>query len=313
VNYFSFFDGIGATHAALLPLGYQCIGVSEIDKQCNKLLETKFGFRNYGNFTNWKSWNFDKPFDLTIGGSPCQSFSSLGKRQGTESPNGQLTMQYVDFICSHRPKYFLWENVAAVLTHDGGRMFRWMLHQFTKFGYGLAWRVLNCRHFGGTSSAQHRRRVFALGCFDDPTSAAKILFESPKVSGCTKTSHETGKENLPAVAFGHCTDSMQNQKDRHRERYRLCNPILGTLTCQIDAGAEQVDRIVVDGGRPRYLLPREYELLQGFESDYTLGFSDSARYKMIGNSMPVPVIRWLGQRILAVDTEVTALARSKAS
>jgi len=49
----------------------------------------------------------------------------------------------------------------------------------------------------------------------------------------------------------------------------------------------------------RRLTPKECERLQGFPDDYTLipGASDSARYKAIGNSMAVPVMRWIGRRI----------------
>lgn len=51
----------------------------------------------------------------------------------------------------------------------------------------------------------------------------------------------------------------------------------------------------------RRLTPRECERLQGFPDDYSLidGASDNARYKAIGNSFPVPVVRWIGQRIQA--------------
>ena len=49
----------------------------------------------------------------------------------------------------------------------------------------------------------------------------------------------------------------------------------------------------------RRLTPRECERLQGFPDDYTLipGSSDAARYKALGNSMAVPVMRWIGERI----------------
>ena len=60
----------------------------------------------------------------------------------------------------------------------------------------------------------------------------------------------------------------------------------------------------------RRLTPRECERLQGFPDDYTLvpyrrGMAaDSPRYKALGNSMAVPVMRWIGDRIVAVE-EVT--------
>lgn len=61
--------------------------------------------------------------------------------------------------------------------------------------------------------------------------------------------------------------------------------------------------------RPRRLTPRECERLQGFPDDYTLipwrkGVSaDGPRYKALGNSMAVPVMRWIGQRIQQVVFE----------
>jgi DNA (cytosine-5)-methyltransferase 1 len=55
--------------------------------------------------------------------------------------------------------------------------------------------------------------------------------------------------------------------------------------------------------RPRRMTPREWERLQGFPDDYTLvdGADDSPRYEALGNSMAVPVMRWIGERLVAVD------------
>lgn len=49
----------------------------------------------------------------------------------------------------------------------------------------------------------------------------------------------------------------------------------------------------------RRLTPRECERLQGFPDDYTNipGAADGPRYKALGNSMAVPVMRWIGKRI----------------
>ena len=81
MKYFSVCDGIGAAHVALLPLGFQCVGVSEIDKHCNKLIHEKYGFKNYGDFRRWRTFP-ETDCSLIIGGTPCQSFSILGRKQG---------------------------------------------------------------------------------------------------------------------------------------------------------------------------------------------------------------------------------------
>lgn len=54
----------------------------------------------------------------------------------------------------------------------------------------------------------------------------------------------------------------------------------------------------------RRLTPKECERLQGFPDDWTNiheNTSDTARYKALGNSMAVPVMRWIGERIEMVD------------
>ena len=62
-------------------------------------------------------------------------------------------------------------------------------------------------------------------------------------------------------------------------------------------------RVASDHLVPRRLTPREVERCFGFPDDYTLipGSSDSARYEALGNSMAVPVMRWIGRRLLMVD------------
>lgn len=64
------------------------------------------------------------------------------------------------------------------------------------------------------------------------------------------------------------------------------------------------EALVLSGNCVRRLTPRECERLQGFPDDYTLipGASDSARYKALGNSMAVPVMRWIGERIQKWET-----------
>ena len=127
----------------------------------------------------------------------------------------------------------------------------------------------------------------------------------------TTANREARQANTPTAALRDNTDGLQSRRDKyHRARYRQNNPVVGCLTTQIDGGAEQVDLLVIDGNRPRYLTPRECERLQGFPDGYTAGFSDTTRYQMIGNSMAVPVIRWIGERILAADRVARGLAQA---
>lgn len=54
--------------------------------------------------------------DLLVGGPPCQSFSTAGKRGTVEDPRGQLIWDFLRFIDAFKPRYFLMENVRGLLS-----------------------------------------------------------------------------------------------------------------------------------------------------------------------------------------------------
>lgn len=76
--------------------------------------------------------------------------------------------------------------------------------------------------------------------------------------------------------------------------------------CLTSKGAQALDdrtSFCLEKEGPRRLTPLEWERLQGFPDGWTdiPGASDTARYKAIGNSMAIPVMRWLGDRIDKVN------------
>ena len=85
-----------------------------------------------------------------------------------------------------------------------------------------------------------------------------------------------------------------------------------SLTCR------EQNTTLLHGAQIRRFTPRECERLQGFPDDWTLipyrnkPAADAPRYKAIGNSMPVPVMRWIGERIALVD-QIEAIERMEAS
>lgn len=56
--------------------------------------------------------------DILVGGSPCQSFSTYGKKQGFEDARGTLFFHYAELIQQIRPRVFIYENVIGIKTHD---------------------------------------------------------------------------------------------------------------------------------------------------------------------------------------------------
>ena len=96
--------------------------------------------------------------DLVIGGPPCQSYSTLGKRQLDDRAN--LFMQYKRLLQIIQPRAFVFENVTGILSMDKGRLFQQIQKEFEKLEYTLKYQVLNAVNYG---VPQHRERVILVG------------------------------------------------------------------------------------------------------------------------------------------------------
>jgi len=188
VNYISVCSGIEAASVAWHPLGWNCLGVSEIEPFPSAVLAHHYpSVPNFGDMTKYKEWNINGAIDLLVGGTPCQSFSVAGLRQGLKDPRGNLMLTFLAIAeYFKRPKWILWENVPGVLSSNGGKDFGSFLGGLGELGYGFAYRVLDaqwCRtHRHPRAVPQRRRRVFVVGCLGDFTSAAKVLFERESLS-----------------------------------------------------------------------------------------------------------------------------------
>lgn len=190
-RYVSIFSGVEAASLAWEPLGWEPVAFSEIEPfPCAVLAERWPDVPNLGDITkiNWKE-EIDGAIDLVVGGSPCQSFSVAGKREGLKGASG-LMFEYIRCVQELRPRWFLWENVPGALTSEDGGAFGQLLSEMDELGYGLAWRVLDAQFFG---VAQRRRRLFLVGHLG-AESPAEVLFEPDCLSGNPQSSREKRKE-----------------------------------------------------------------------------------------------------------------------
>lgn len=190
-RYVSIFSGVEAASLAWEPLGWEPMAFSEIEPfPCAVLAERWPDVPNLGDITkiDWKE-EIDGAIDLVVGGSPCQSFSVAGKREGLKGASG-LMFEYIRCVQELRPRWFLWENVPGALTSEDGGAFGQLLSEMDELGYSLAWRVLDAQFFG---VAQRRRRLFLVGHLG-AESPAEVLFESDCLSGNTQSSREKRKE-----------------------------------------------------------------------------------------------------------------------
>lgn len=283
--------------------------------------------------TRFEEWP-NEPIDLLVGGTPCQSFSVAGLRKGLADPRGNLMLTYGAIAARYRPEWLVWENVPGVLSSNGGRDFGTFLGMLAELGYGFAYRVLDAQYFG---VAQRRRRVFVVANARGWTCAAAVLFERESLSGHPAPIRCQGQEpakcltrgvgqrfdpeteTLP-VAFGWQNSASRDVTptlDKSKTpAVAFGGDLVRTLSARHDSSpcADRGMDVVGVGSAVRRLTPRECERLQGFPDDYTLVphrgklAADGPRYKALGNSMAVPVMRWIGERIQHVNAILEAEA-----
>ena len=70
--------------------------------------------------------------DLFVGGSPCQSFSMVGKRKGLDDARGLLIFQFCRLVNEIQPKMYIYENVKGILNHNGGETWKTIEKEFKK-------------------------------------------------------------------------------------------------------------------------------------------------------------------------------------
>ena len=201
MRYISLFSGIEAASLAWEDLGFKPVAFSEIEPFPCAVLAHRFPeVPNLGDITkvDWSDYA-DKGIDIIVGGSPCQSFSVAGRREGLAGASG-LMFEYLRAVQEVMPRWVVWENVPGALSSEGGAAFGQLLGELDALGYGLAWRVLDAQFFG---VAQRRQRLFVVGSLGEAGAerACEVLFEPDSLQWDPTPSREKRKE-LAARAAG---------------------------------------------------------------------------------------------------------------
>ncbi len=224
MKFLSVCSGIEAASVAWNPLGWSAVAFSEIEPfPCALLAHHYPDVPNWGDMTKYKDWP-DVSIDLLCGGTPCQSFSVAGLRKGLDDPRGNLMLTFGAIAAKYRPRWLVWENVAGVLSSEGGRDFASLLGLLSgqvidvppggwsnsgiiagiPDAYGLAYRVLDAQYVRVESHPravpQRRRRVFVVGYLGDWRRAAAVLLERESMSGHPAPRREAGKGSAGGAA-----------------------------------------------------------------------------------------------------------------
>lgn len=340
MKYLSVCSGIEAASVAWHPLGWQPVGFSEIEKFPSAVLKHHYPeIENYGDMQQFKQWPIRTgSIDVLVGGTPCQSFSIAGLRQGLADARGNLTITFLAMAQKYQPNWVVWENVPGVLS-DRTNAFGNLIAGLSEFGYHCAWRVLDAQYFG---VPQRRRRVFVVASLGKQR-AGKILFEPESL--CRDLTPCRPAQEKVAEGVADCTRGSSKQggwPGTDLDNHGAYIPVrANTLTSRMHKGINTTcdegqtmiacvnvrqDPDVSNVSYPigaldrgpgvmqngvRRLTPMECERLQGFPDNYTRipyrnksesDCPDGPRYKALGNSMAVPVMHWIGKRIAMVES-----------
>jgi len=190
------FSGVGAFDQALSRLGikHETIFACDMDKYARQTYIENYGEPSYFPTDVYERKIPQDPLDLYMTSPPCQAFSQAGSRLGKEDKRGILFFNSHEFIQKNKPRFFIFENVRGLLSHDNGKTFQEWLNFLggksinglpvlfadeNAVPYHIYYKVINSKNL---NVPQNRERVFIVGIKDDKDN----VFQFPKDEPLTK-------------------------------------------------------------------------------------------------------------------------------
>lgn len=322
------FAGAGGMALGLEKAGLKSVLLNEIDSHACKTLRKNRPEWNVveGDVSQVDFTPYRDTVDVLAGGFPCQAFSYAGKKLGFEDTRGTLFFEFARAVKEINPKVLLAENVRGLLNHDDGRTLDTIKSIITDLGYTLFEpRVLKAIFY---KVPQKRERLIIVAVRNDlangidyewPSSYNKILtlkdalkrgelYDSdvPESEGqkYPKRKAEILSMVPPGGYWRDLPEDIQKEymlksfylgggKTGMARRLSWDEPSL-TLTCA--PAQKQTERCHPEETRP--LTVREYARIQTFPDDWVFEGPMSAKYKQIGNAVPVNLSFAVGKSVV---------------
>ncbi len=322
------FAGAGGMALGLEKAGLKSVLLNEIDSHACKTLRKNRPEWNVveGDVSKVDFTPYRDTVDVLAGGFPCQAFSYAGKKLGFEDTRGTLFFEFARAVKEINPKVLLAENVRGLLNHDDGRTLETIKNIITDLGYTLFEpRVLKAIFY---KVPQKRERLIIVAVRNDlangidyewPSSYNKILtlkdalkkgelYDSdvPESEGqkYPKRKAEILSMVPPGGYWRDLPEDIQKEymlksfylgggKTGMARRLSWDEPSL-TLTCA--PAQKQTERCHPEETRP--LTVREYARIQTFPDDWVFEGPMSAKYKQIGNAVPVNLSFAVGKSVV---------------
>lgn len=296
-TFIDLFAGIGGIRIPFDEMGYQCVFSSEWDAKACKTYFANFGTVPFGDITKIPAERIPK-HDILLAGFPCQAFSIMGKMQGFADTRGTMFFEIERILKHHHTPYILLENVKQLVGHDGGRTFKVILERLNELGYYVKWEVLNALDFG---LPQKRERVIIVG-FLDKADYDSFSFEIPHKKYNLADILEPDDKVDPTLF---ASDQIVTKRREKTLGKKLFYPSIWHENKAGDISVHDYSCALRTGASYNYLLvngvrrpsSRELLRLQGFPEKYKIAVSHQDIRRQTGNSVAVPMIRMVAQKI----------------
>jgi DNA (cytosine-5)-methyltransferase 1 len=301
----SLYAGVGGVCLGFIQAGFKLEWANEFDKFACQTYRENFKH----SLQEEDIWKLDPKklpkVDVIVAGFPCQPFSIAGYRKGFEDDRGNHFFRIIQYVKVHKPKVVLLENVKNLASHDNGNTFKVIRETLENFNYNVYYKVMNTKDF--TLIPQNRERIIIVAV----KKSIKNQFVFPDMKKVKTKFIDVIDENEVDEKFYYRSDKLIfdelkktinkegvfYQWRRHYVRENKSG-VCPTLTANMGTGGHNVPLIYTKKGI-RKLTPRECFNIQGFPKQYKLpNISNSHLYKQSGNSVTVPLIKIIADRIL---------------
>lgn len=318
-KFIDLFAGIGGFRIALESFGAKCVFSSEWDKYAQMTYKANFGELPKGDITLIDEKDIPT-HDILCAGFPCQAFSISGKQRGFEDSRGTLFFEIARIVKYHKPKILFLENVANLKRHLDGETISRMVEILEDLGYKVFYEVLNASDYG---VPQARKRVYFLAFRSDlgikdfkfplPTNE-DVALEDILLSNEETIKYIIKRDNIlikdievskrvnQPIRIGTINKGGQGDRIYSPKGHAITLSAYGGGT-GAKTGAYLIDGVV------RKLSPKECLAVQGFPHNYVLPVSDSQAWKQCGNSVALPVLIKIMEKVLSIpeliDTKIS--------
>lgn len=275
--------------------GMECVFSSEWDVNAQKVYEANFHAHPHGDITAISARSIPK-FDILVAGFPCQPFSSIGLGQGfAHKTQGTLFFDICRILEQKKPKAFLLENVVGLINNDKGRTFRLIQSSLSDLGYKIHYRVLDSSFFG---VPQKRRRVYIVG-FKTKVASHRFKFPDPRADMADFSQFiEWGAEGYEISKHLQTSYIFKLDDGRPQVLDKDWEGPINTLLSSYYKVQRLTGTYVRDGRTGLRLLSRgECLAAMGFPADFQLPSSRAGVYKLLGNSVAVPVVAEIASKM----------------